>query len=32
MVFAWSLTEVVRYTFYAASVLNVTIPGLNWLR
>lgn len=32
MVFAWSLTEVIRYTFYATSVLGVTIPGLNWLR
>lgn len=32
MVFAWSLTEVVRYLFYALSLLNVSAPFLNWLR
>jgi very-long-chain (3R)-3-hydroxyacyl-CoA dehydratase len=32
MIFAWSLTEVIRYTFYATSVLGITLPGLNWLR
>ncbi|WVQ79523.1 hypothetical protein IAT38_001622 [Cryptococcus sp. DSM 104549] len=32
MLFAWSLTEVVRYTFYALSLLSISSPALNWLR
>ncbi|KAI5121580.1 hypothetical protein M0805_000759 [Coniferiporia weirii] len=32
MVFAWSLTEVVRYTFYACSLIGVEPYALLWLR
>ncbi|WRT69404.1 uncharacterized protein IL334_006388 [Kwoniella shivajii] len=32
MLFAWSLTEVIRYTFYFLSILNIQSPILNWLR
>lgn len=32
MLFAWSLTEVVRYSFYATSLLGIDIPVLNYLR
>ncbi|WVR08308.1 hypothetical protein IAU60_005361 [Kwoniella sp. DSM 27419] len=32
MLLAWSLTEVIRYTFYALSILQVQSPLLNWLR
>lgn len=32
MVFAWSLTEVVRYAFYATNLLNLTPSWLNYLR
>lgn len=32
MVFAWSLTEVIRYTFYAASLLGKEPYPLLWLR
>ncbi|GFZ50261.1 3-hydroxyacyl-CoA dehydratase [Saitozyma sp. JCM 24511] len=32
MLFAWSLTEVVRYSFYVTSLLGIDIPVLNYLR
>lgn len=32
MVLSWALTEVVRYTFYASSLLQRTPPWLTWLR
>nr|XP_031857187.1 uncharacterized protein CI109_007411 [Kwoniella shandongensis]KAA5524259.1 hypothetical protein CI109_007411 [Kwoniella shandongensis] len=32
MLFAWSLTEVIRYTFYALSLLSIQSPFLNYLR
>lgn len=32
MVFAWSFTEVIRYSFYAAGLLGLQIPILEWLR
>ncbi|ORY54381.1 tyrosine phosphatase-like protein [Leucosporidium creatinivorum] len=32
MVFAWSFTEVVRYLHYVASLVNVKVPVLEWLR
>ena len=32
MLLAWSLTEVIRYSFYFFSLLNISIPILNWLR
>ncbi|KZV95014.1 PTPLA-domain-containing protein [Exidia glandulosa HHB12029] len=32
MVLSWSLTEVIRYAFYATSLLQVTPPWLTWLR
>lgn len=32
MVFAWSFTEVIRYTFYAANLLGYNPPLLLWLR
>ncbi|KAE8542320.1 hypothetical protein D1P53_001094 [Cryptococcus gattii VGV] len=32
MLFAWSLTEVIRYSFYALSLLSISAPVLNYLR
>ncbi|KAK8849424.1 hypothetical protein IAR55_004756 [Kwoniella newhampshirensis] len=32
MLFAWSLTEVIRYTFYSLSLLSISLPLLNYLR
>ncbi|WWD04071.1 hypothetical protein V865_002136 [Kwoniella europaea PYCC6329] len=32
MLFAWSLTEVIRYTFYFLSLLNIQSPFVNYLR
>lgn len=32
MLFAWSLTEVIRYSFYALSLLSISAPILNYLR
>lgn len=32
MVFAWSLTETVRYLFYALNLLNIQVSPLTWLR
>ncbi|KAH6564989.1 hypothetical protein BASA50_001612 [Batrachochytrium salamandrivorans] len=32
MVLAWSITEVVRYSYYAASLMNVHVPLLTWAR
>lgn len=32
MVLAWSITEVVRYPFYALSLLGVEFAPLAWLR
>ncbi|RXW14302.1 hypothetical protein EST38_g11548 [Candolleomyces aberdarensis] len=32
MVFAWSFTEVIRYTFYALNLLGYNPPFLLWLR
>ncbi|OXG25313.1 3-hydroxy acyl-CoA dehydratase [Cryptococcus neoformans Ze90-1] len=32
MLLAWSLTEVIRYSFYALSLLSVSAPFLNYLR
>lgn len=32
MVFAWSLTEVVRYMFYALNLVGVNLYPLKWLR
>lgn len=32
MVFAWSFTEVVRYSHYAAGLVNLKIHILEWLR
>ncbi|WVO13685.1 hypothetical protein L204_101306 [Cryptococcus depauperatus] len=32
MLLAWSLTEVIRYTFYTLSLLSVSSPALNYLR
>ncbi|KAI5478399.1 protein tyrosine phosphatase [Pseudohyphozyma bogoriensis] len=32
MVFAWAFTEVVRYTFYAAGLLNIKLPILDTIR
>ncbi|OCF39989.1 3-hydroxy acyl-CoA dehydratase [Kwoniella heveanensis CBS 569] len=32
MLLAWSLTEVIRYSFYALSILQIQSPLLNWLR
>ncbi|OCF77724.1 hypothetical protein I204_01724 [Kwoniella mangroviensis CBS 8886] len=32
MLFAWSLTEVIRYTFYLLSLLNIQSPLVNYLR
>ncbi|EAL20702.1 hypothetical protein CNBE0670 [Cryptococcus deneoformans B-3501A] len=32
MLFAWSLTEVIRYSFYALSLLSISAPALNYLR
>ncbi|ORX38055.1 tyrosine phosphatase-like protein [Kockovaella imperatae] len=32
MVFAWSLAEVIRYSFYATQLLGFRIPGHNYLR
>jgi len=32
MVFAWALTETIRYLFYALNLLNIQVPALTWLR
>ena len=32
MVFAWSITEVVRYLFYALNLLGVEVYPVKWLR
>lgn len=32
MLLAWSLTEVVRYTYYFTSLLSIRLPFLDWLR
>lgn len=32
MLFAWSVTEVIRYTFYFLSLLHIDIYALNWCR
>ena len=32
MVFAWSFTEIVRYSFYAVGLLGVRVPPLESLR
>lgn len=32
MLLAWSLTEVIRYSFYALSLLSISAPALNYLR
>ena len=32
MVLAWSITEIIRYSYYTASLLNVKIGLLTWLR
>lgn len=32
MLFAWSVTEVIRYSFYALSVLGIEVSWLNYLR
>jgi very-long-chain (3R)-3-hydroxyacyl-CoA dehydratase len=32
MLLAWSLTEVIRYTYYATSLLGIKIRALDWLR
>lgn len=32
MVFAWSATEVIRYSFYASNLLGYEPPILLWLR
>ena len=32
MVWSWSFTEVIRYAFYATSLLQQTPPWLTWLR
>ncbi|ORY35016.1 tyrosine phosphatase-like protein [Naematelia encephala] len=32
MLFAWSVTEVIRYSFYALSILNIDVGAINWLR
>lgn len=32
MVFAWSFTEVVRYTHYATGLMDYTLSSLEWLR
>jgi len=32
MLFAWSVTEVIRYSFYAFSVLGIQLDWLNYLR
>jgi very-long-chain (3R)-3-hydroxyacyl-CoA dehydratase len=32
MLLAWSLTEVIRYSYYFFSLLSVKIPILDWLR
>lgn len=32
MVLAWSVTEVIRYAHYVATLLNVKAPLLEWLR
>jgi very-long-chain (3R)-3-hydroxyacyl-CoA dehydratase len=32
MILAWSVTEIIRYTFYFFSVIGVNIPPLTYLR
>jgi very-long-chain (3R)-3-hydroxyacyl-CoA dehydratase len=32
MIFAWSLTETIRYLFYGLNLLNMQVPVLTWLR
>ncbi|BEI80385.1 hypothetical protein CcaverHIS002_0109140 [Cutaneotrichosporon cavernicola] len=32
MLFAWSVTEVIRYTFYFLALLNIDLYALNWCR
>lgn len=32
MLFAWSVTEVIRYTFYVLSLLGIDVYLLNWCR
>ncbi|KEG14003.1 protein tyrosine phosphatase [Trypanosoma grayi] len=32
MVVAWSLSEIIRYAYYAANLLNVKVKPLTWLR
>lgn len=32
MLFAWSLTEMIRYSFYAFNLINCNIGLLTWLR
>ena len=32
MVLAWSITEIIRYSYYTSSLLNVKIGLLTWLR
>ena len=32
MLFAWTLTEMVRYTFYALSVIDIKLALVTWLR
>lgn len=32
MLLAWSLTEVIRYSYYATSLLGIKIYALDWLR
>ncbi|WWC65579.1 uncharacterized protein I303_108197 [Kwoniella dejecticola CBS 10117] len=32
MLFAWSFTEVIRYTYYFLNLLQIQSPILNWLR
>ena len=32
MVLAWSITEIIRYSYYTASLINVKIGFLTWLR
>jgi hypothetical protein len=32
MILAWSITEIVRYGFYASALLGIDVPILTWAR
>lgn len=32
MLLAWSLTEVIRYSYYFLSLLSIKLPFMDWLR